>query len=131
MAKRKEPTEEQRERARNLRAQLCADSALARQLIEMGEADSVNEALIEFYTDEVNEEFNTFGQWLKLGMAVKKGEHCRFPVWGEPVDRAKPGTEAQPTPTVQAGAEAEDDATKFWPICKLFSNAQVEAKTPR
>jgi hypothetical protein len=113
MSKRRgEPTEEQRQRARDLRAQLLANSAAARLLMEMGEADSVNEALVEMY-----------GQWLKLGYAVKKGERCRFPVWGQPVDKNKPGAQAQAD-----AAPSEDDTTKYWPMAYLFSNAQVEAK---
>lgn len=117
--RRGEPTEEQRERARALRAQLLADSALARLLVETGEYDSVNEALVAMYEDEQNTEFNMFHQWRKLGRPVKKGERCRYPVWGQPVDREKPGAEVQP------GAEGEDDTTRFWPMAYLFSNTQV------
>lgn len=124
MSKRRgEPTEEQRQRSRELRAQLLANSAAARLLMEMGEADSVNEALVEMYTTAEHQEFNMFGQWLKLGYAVKKGERCRFPVWGQPVDKNKPGAQPQPD-----AAASEDDTTKFWPMAYLFSNAQVEAK---
>jgi hypothetical protein len=124
---RKEPTEQQKERARALRAQLLADSNLARLLIEMGEveAETVNGALVEMYADDENEEFNMFGQWLNLGYVVKKGEHCRYPVWGQPVDREKPGAQVQP------GAEGEPETTKFWPMAYLYSNAQVEPKKPK
>jgi hypothetical protein len=125
MSKRRrgEPTEEQRQRARELRAQLLANSTAARQLVEQGEYDSINEALVAFYTTGEHEEFNMFGQWLKLGYCVKKGERCRFPVWGQPVDKDKPGAEAQAD-----AAASEDDSTRFWPIAYLFSNAQVEVK---
>jgi hypothetical protein len=128
MAKRRgEPTEEQKERARALRGQLRADSNLARLLIEMGEVDAetVNGALVEMYTDDENEDFNMFGQWLKLGYSVKKGEHCRYPVWGQPVDREKAGAQVQP------GAEEEEESTRYWPTAYLYSNAQVEPKKPR
>jgi hypothetical protein len=123
MSKRRgEPTEEQRQRARDLRAALLANSASARQLVEMGEYDSINEALVALYTTGEHREFNMFGQWIKLGYAVKKGEHCQFPVWGQPVDKDKPGAKAQPE------SEGEDDSTRYWPTAYLFSNAQVEAK---
>ncbi|RZK95170.1 MAG: hypothetical protein EOO62_30160 [Hymenobacter sp.] len=122
MSKRREPTEEQRQRARDLRATLLANSALARQLVEMGEYDSINEALVACYTQGEHQEFNMFGQWIKLGYAVKRDEHCRFPVWGQPVDKDKPGAKAQ------ADTEGEDESTRYWPTAYLFSNAQVEAK---
>lgn len=124
MSKRRaEPTEEQRQRARDLRAALLANSNVARLLVDMGEADSINEALVEMYTTDEHQEFNMFGQWLKLGYCVKKGERCRFPVWGQPVDKNKPGAQAQAD-----AAASEDDTTKYWPMACLFSNAQVEAK---
>lgn len=128
MSKRRrgEPTEEQRQRARDLRAQLLADSNAARQLVEMGEYDSINEALVAFYTTGENREFNMFAQWLKLGYVVKKGEHCRFPVWGQPVDKNKPGAQAQ-----AEAAATEDDSTRYWPMVHLYSNAQVEPKNSK
>ncbi len=87
------------------------------------EGMTVNEVLIsEMYTDSENTEFNTLPQWNKKGFSVNKGAHA-FLVWGKP-KAAKPDA-VQKQNTAPAD-EDEDDS--FFPVCYLFSNAQV---TPR
>ena len=82
------------------------------------EGMTVNEVLIdEFYTDETNEEFKTLHQWNKDGFKVNKGA-VSFLVWGKP----KPMKKEQETAPKQATDEEEDE---FFPLCYLFSNAQV------
>ena len=71
----------------------------------------------EFYTDETNEEFKTLHQWNKDGFKVNKGA-VSFLVWGKP----KPMKKEQETAPKQATDEEEDE---FFPLCYLFSNAQV------
>lgn len=95
------------------RKRLKEQSKLVKPLIECGEYNSVNEALKEAVIFEQNPEItklNTFEQWKKQGFSVKKGEKA-FLVWGSP--RTIPQDE-------------ENDEFKYWPICYLFGNTQVE-----
>ena len=76
--------------------------------------DSVNEGLIQIYSaDGVHTAFKTFQQWKEEGKSVIKGEKA-FSVWGSPRKVANPEPE-----------EGENDEFKYWPLCYLFSNAQV------
>jgi antirestriction protein ArdC len=97
------------------RKQLIALSATMRQLIEVGEVDSVNEGLKNLYMEDnpdINE-FKTFKQWKEEGATVRKGEKA-FLIWG------------QPRKTEQTNDESEEpEEYKFWPICYLFANTQV------
>lgn len=99
------------------RKQLRDLSQIAKQRIASDcEGMTVNEVLIqEFYRDEENTEFNTLWQWNAKGMKVKKGA-ISFVVWGKP----KSHQEQPQTP------QTEEDEDKFFPLCYLFSNAQVE-----
>lgn len=87
--------------------------------IETGTDDrNINTILIEdFYTDLENQIFKTFHDWKKENKLVKKGEKA-FLVWGSKRknNQDKP-EEKEPT--------TEDQAYSFYPICCLFSNAQV------
>jgi hypothetical protein len=78
---------------------------------------TVNEVLVsEFYTDEANQEFKTLHQWNAEGYKVLKGSQS-FLVWGRP----KAKQTAEPT-------NAEEEEDDFYPLCYLFSNAQVEKR---
>lgn len=91
-------------------------SAEVAPLVERGDYETINAALInEIYTDEENTEFKTFSQWVKDGYQVKKGSKA-FLVWARPNQKQKPEEEATPE---------NEDGTKFFPLCYLFSNAQV------
>lgn len=82
------------------------------------EGMSVNEVLItEFYSDEENKEFKTFQDWKKLGCNIIKGSTA-FIVWGKP-KAIKKGEEAKQS------QNQEEDKEDFFPLCYLFSNAQV------
>lgn len=90
-------------------------SKTAKKLIETQQLDkNVNAVLIDFYTNEVHQEFKTFKGWMQEKKKVKKGEKGFF-VWSKKL-KAKDQTE---------GAE-EDKEFKFFGIAYLFSNAQVE-----
>lgn len=97
------------------RQQLISMSKLAKMMVAEGIAESVNEALLQLY-DELNEglEFNTFWQWKEKGYKVSKGSKA-FLVWGKP----KKVAVAEPT-------TSEEEEFKFWPVCYLFSEKQVE-----
>lgn len=95
-------------------------SMQVKPLIKSEEFGTVNEALIEvFYRDEENEDFNTLQEWNKKGFKVKRGSKA-FTVWGSP-RKLKP---ADPKP--EEDENGRDD--KFYPLCYLFSNAQVERR---
>lgn len=82
------------------------------------EGMTVNEVLIqEFYTDEENEEFKTLHQWSKDGYKVKKGSKS-FLVWGKP-------KKVENTTEPKKEQNQEEDESEFYPLCYLFSNAQV------
>jgi DNA repair protein RadC len=87
-------------------------------LVKEGYFESVNSAILATYRENGNEEFNTFGQWLEKGFAVKKGERA-FLVWGTP----------KRLPVINP--ESEKDEFDYFPLCYLFSNKQVEAVKER
>lgn len=109
---------EQQEKHREKRKALRELSKIAKiRMATDCEGSTVNEILInEFYTDEKNQEFKTLNQWSKDGFKVLKGSTA-FLVWGRP--KAKQGEEPK------AEDEEEDE---FFPLCYLFSNAQVEKR---
>lgn len=97
------------------RQNLIDQSKLARLLIEMGEAESVNDGLLLLYDKEQGQtcDYNTFNQWKEKGFTILKGARA-FCVWGQPRN-------ASQTPE---GSE-EPEEYKYWPICYLFSDLQV------
>lgn len=88
--------------------------------LETGEDDrNINSILIDdFYTDSENTIFKTFHDWRKENKKVKKGEKA-FLVWGS----KKKNNQDKPEEKEQ---NTEDLTYSFYPICYLFSNAQVE-----
>jgi len=104
------------------RNQLRELSKLAKIRMQLDcEGMSVNEILIqEFYTNEEHQIFKTFHDWKKEDFFVKKGETA-FLIWGKP----KAYNKSEPT---QKKEEPNEDETEFFPICFLFSNAQVKQK---
>ena len=98
---------------------------LSKQAKEIQEIEdeprNINAILIDdFYTDSQNKEFNTFQEWIKKGQQVKKGEKA-FLVWG----RKRKNNQDQPTAEPKTEAEKQ---FSFYPLCYLFSNAQVQAQ---
>lgn len=90
------------------------------KLVEQGEFENINSALIgKLYLNDENTDFKTYKQWAKDGYQVRKGSNA-FLVWGKPKEKQKP--EEQTTP------EDENTKDKFFPLCFLFSNAQVDKK---
>ena len=99
---------------------LIALSKIAKEIQEMeDEPRNINSILIEdFYSKGPHKEFNTFAEWIKQGQRVKKGEKA-FLVWG----RKRKSNQDQPTAEPQTKEEKE---FSFYPLCYLFSNAQVK-----
>ena len=103
-------------RAKQTRDNLKAISGPAKLLVQMGRFDTVNEAIIEtIYSSKEHQEFKTFNEWGKLGFKVVKGSKA-FAVWAKPKQAQNHNT------------EKEGDEYKYFPICYLFSNAQVERR---
>lgn len=105
--------EQKREEQRERRKFLITLSKTMRPLIESGAYDTVNQALLGYYSskNENIEEFNTFHQWKEKGKTILKGEKA-FLIWGQPRK-----TEQTDNP--------EEKETRFWPVCYLFANTQV------
>lgn len=114
---------EQQQKYREKRDKLKKISQQAKEIIESKVLEmTVNQFVIEhFYKDEINTEFKTLHQWSSLGFKVKKGS-VSFAVWGKPKERQKEETNKQ-----EAAAE-EEEKDDFYPLCYLFSNAQVEER---
>ena len=111
------------------RDELKALSRIVKMGMKTGAIDaaSVNDGLIQLYSVDGHEVFNTFYQWKALGKSIIKGSKA-FAVWGSPQD-AK--TRSQPAPmTVVTDKPEEDDEFKYWPLCYLFSNLQVTDSKP-
>lgn len=76
---------------------------------------SLNSYIIEnFYQDAENVIFNTFNQWQQQGYQVKKGSKA-FVLWGRPLASQKAERQEEP----------KEGDEQFFPLCHLFSNAQV------
>ncbi|MFA6261086.1 MAG: ArdC-like ssDNA-binding domain-containing protein [Bacteroidia bacterium] len=86
--------------------------------VKEGEFNSINEAIIAHYRQGEHQEFRTFNQWLKDGYAVRKGEKA-FIVWAKPKEVQK------------VEKTEETDKYEYYPICYLFSNAQVERRSEK
>lgn len=83
----------------------------------------INEILIlKFYTDQTHREFKTLADWNKEGQSVRKGETA-FLIWGKKKPLHQSEQEAQ---SAEDGEEAE-----FFPLCYLFSNAQVQPRNAK
>jgi hypothetical protein len=107
---------EQQIKHKEKRENLKALSKKAKQRINTDcEGMTVNEVLInEIYKDKNNFDFKTLKQWNELGYKVKKNS-TSFLVWGKPRKLNK-------NENSQNNEDEEDD---FFPLCYLFSNAQV------
>ena len=101
-------------RTHEARQELKAISKVAKMLVKEGAFDTVNEAIIEtVYRKDGNDIFKKFNEWKQAGKKIKKGSKG-FPVWARPKEMKK-----------DEHPDLEDDFS-FFPICYLFSNAQVE-----
>jgi hypothetical protein len=95
------------------RQHLKAISQKLKPLVTAGQFPSLNKALIEVaYKTEQHQEFKTFNQWQREGFKILKGSKA-FPIWAQKVKTTK----------TKEGASAEN--YEFFPVCYLFSNAQV------
>ena len=87
-----------------------------RALIKEGVFSTINEALIDHYENDGHKNFKTFNQWKKDGKSIIKGSKAFF-VWGTPKDIPHPDP------------ESDDEEFKYFPLCYLFSENQVEKRS--
>lgn len=103
---------ETKEEKKDLLRSLSQNAKLKQQA---GDERTVNQILMDWYTNETHQVFYNFWEWKKHGKKVKKGEKAFF-VWS----KKRKATE-------KAEKESEEDKEyKFYSIAYLFSNAQVE-----
>lgn len=86
-------------------------------LVQAGQYEKINEALIACYQTAEHQHFKTLKQWNKQGMQVKKGSEA-FMIWARPKTKYKQ----------ENGTPTEEKDYSFFPLCFLFSNAQVEPR---
>jgi hypothetical protein len=96
------------------RAELKELSQPLRMLMKEGEIANINEGLKDIYKNGGHNTLNTLNQWNKQGKQVKKGEKALL-LWARPkhVERINEET-------------TEVDDFDYWPICYVFSDAQVK-----
>lgn len=117
---------------------LIAMSQEAQDMMEMVEngmelegfegCEKVNDFLLVMHQQATGcEQFKTFHEWKKAGYKVKKGSKS-YRVWGSPLKAKKPGEEQQQVePAAEADGKNDAEKTfKFWPMCSLFTENQVE-----
>jgi hypothetical protein len=105
-----------KELAKAKREQLKSLSKMAKVLVSSGQYHSINDALLNYYRQEIGEGdicFYTFDQWEEQGYHVAKGSKA-WMIWGKP----RPLITDKP---VEAGQEPDT----FFPVCYLFDNSQV------
>jgi hypothetical protein len=95
------------------RAALKAMSKPLQPLVKEGAIDSINEGLKAIYKQAGHEVLNTLQQWNQQGKRVKKGERALL-LWAKPRLLQRMNEET-----------TEVDEFDYWPICYVFSNAQV------
>lgn len=94
---------------------LIALSRAVAPLVKMEQYPSINEAVIACYESDEHRYFKTLKQWNKEGFRVIKGSEA-FTVWARPKTKHKKDN----------GIVTSEEDYKFFPICFLFSNAQVQ-----
>lgn len=101
------------------RIQLIDLSKSLSALKKIGAIETVNEGLINIYTNPIHQYFKSYKQWQAEGLQVKKGEKA-FLLWGCPKKiNKKPQEQPQ---------QENESKLNFYPIAFVFSNAQVEQK---
>ena len=93
------------------REELKVLSRAVKHLVQEGEYENINAAVVDSYRKDGHEEFKTIRQWNKEGKRIKKGSKA-FVVWGSPQKSKRANDEDQ-------------DEFSFFPLCYLFSNMQT------
>lgn len=123
---RRQPSEAQKESAKQRRAELIELSRAAKEMLDAGalpeefeDCQKVNDVLQRMHELDTGEsEWNGFQGWKEKGFRIRKGEHG-FAVWGKPRKFERE----------EAPATGEDPVTrsyKAFPIAYLFHRGQVD-----
>ena len=113
---------------------LIAMSQKAQDMMEMPGNDihfegckKINDYLLVMHKKDTGcEQFKTFYDWKKEGYKIKKGAKSKR-VWGSPLKAKKQGEEKQAKGVPETESKSDVEKTfKFWPMCSLFSENQVE-----
>ncbi|GHU83297.1 hypothetical protein FACS189415_5330 [Bacteroidia bacterium] len=100
--------------------ELIKISKAMREIVRSGQADNINDAIKEFvYRPQGHSELKSIHEWNKAGKRVIKGSKALL-LWSAPITRRSRQPGATP------GSDAEDSEYRFWNVCYLFSNLQVE-----
>lgn len=89
-------------------------------LLNYAHCTCVNDVLLVMHKENTGfKDFRRFDQWKEAGFAVKKGEKS-YRVWGTPKRIPKNGAEETKE------KQNAEDTYKYWPMCSLFNESQVE-----
>lgn len=106
------------------REELKALSKGFSMLKKQGAIESINEALVQMYSDNGFKELKSLRGWNKEDRLVKQGEKALL-LWGRPTRRKK---ELQPAHTATQGTEEQEDEYEFFPVAYVFDVTQTIAR---
>ena len=90
--------------------------------VEFMQCEKINDVLLVMHQLETGcKVFKTFNAWREEGYKVIKGSSS-YRVWGSPL-KAKKDDKTAP---VVSGESETEKTFKFWPMCSLFNESQVE-----
>lgn len=115
------------------RTALIAMSQEAKVLVEAGEYEKVNDALVAMHAEllgvsENREDWNTFNGWKKSGKMVIKGQKGST-IWSRKRKVEAKDSEAEATATAKDKETAK--AFSFFGVATIFHSSQVEEYTPK
>ena len=88
-------------------------SQQVKPLVDQGQFNTVNEALIEIMYRQYGEKYQKFTDWKAQGYTILKGSKG-FPVWAQPLKITRKKEESE-----------QDEEGEYFPICYLFNENQV------
>lgn len=115
--KRSPQAQEAREKLIILSAEIKYQAALITAMT--GQMMTVNQGLVFHYEIQTGcKDFRTFHEWKEAGYKVKKGAES-FRIWGSPIKATSKTGQGE-------GEEGTQDKYKYWPMCCLFNESQVD-----
>ena len=117
------------------RAKLISLSQVAKSLVEQGDYERVNDALLGMYSDSLGvsdsrEDWGTFKNWREQGYAVCKGEKG-YSVWGKKRKIEVKGANEDVSSNVSTEEQEVAKQMRYYPIATLFHKSQVESLAER
>ncbi|MBL4781815.1 MAG: DUF3560 domain-containing protein [Porticoccaceae bacterium] len=119
------------------RKTLIAMSQEAKDMMEMAtdgmqldgfeSCEKINDFLVVMHQKATGcDQFRTFHDWKKAGYKVKKGSKS-YRVWGSPLKAKIQREEQQSKAAPESDGKSDTGKSfKFWPMCSLFTENQVE-----